>query len=303
MVDKTFSVMGSTGHIGTALTEALLKRRCRVRAIGRDPDKLAALKAKGAEPVAAAFDDADRLAQAFSGCQGVFVMIPPDYGADDPGAFQDRVGESIMSAVVRSGVRKVVSLSSIGAQHSDRTGPVKGLHRQESRLSSLPGVDVLNLRPCYFMENLLWSIPTIRERGVVASAIRGDLPMWMVCAEDIGRKAADLLGELAFTGKSVCEFAGPTQMTQQEATRLIAAALGLPGLRYVKLDYTQFESALLASGMKPGIARLFSEMQRGFNDGLFEPTRPIGAGQRGSTTFETFARRFAAAYASQQVAA
>jgi len=274
-----------------------------VRAIGRDPDKLAALKAQGAEPVTAAFDDSARLAQAFAGCQGAFVMIPPDYSEEDPGAYQDRVGEAIKAALQRSGIGRAVSLSSLGAQQAQGTGPVKGLHRQERRLGELAGVSLVHLRPGYFMENLYAYIPVIRERGLIASAIRADLPLWMVAAEDIGRKAADLLEGLSFTGKTACEFVGPGQLSLPEAARALGSALGLPELQYAQLSYEDLEASLLGSGLRPGIVRLLSEMQRGFNEGRFAPAHPIGPGQRGSTTFASFARRFAEAFAAQSAAA
>ncbi len=84
--------MGATGHIGYVLSEKLLEKGHAVRALGRDAKKLSALKAKGAETLSPAFDDAKALAEAFKGADGVFVMIPPNYAADDFAAFQDKAG-------------------------------------------------------------------------------------------------------------------------------------------------------------------------------------------------------------------
>ncbi len=298
---KLFAVMGATGHIGRVLVQELLKAGHEVRAIGRDAQKLEALRAQGAAVVSAAFDDVTRLTKAFSGCDGVFVMIPPDYAADDPGVFQDRIGEGIREALLSSQARKILNLSSVGAQHAEGTGPIKGLHRQESRLNSLPGADVLHLRPCFFMQNFFWSVPAIRERGVIASALKGDLPLWMVSTDDIGRQAAQLLAQGAFEGKSVFEFVGPRPLSQIEATRLLGAALKMADLKYVQLSYADEEKALQGAGMKAGIVRLFVEMHRGANEGLIVPTQTLRPEQKGTITFESFAREFAEAFQAHAV--
>jgi uncharacterized protein YbjT (DUF2867 family) len=300
MPKQTYAIMGATGHIGQVLARELLARGHAVRALARDAGNLADLKAKGAEAHAAAFDDAKALAAAFAGVEGVFAMIPPGYGEDDFGAFQDRVGEAITSAITRAKVTALVSLSSVGAQHRDGTGPIKGLHRQEQRLNLLPGLNVLHLRPGYFMENQLWSIATIKQHGINGSAMRGDLPVEMVATRDIAAKAAELLDQLTFRGHSVVELSGPKPLTLNEATAILGKAISKPDLKYVQFPYEDATQAMLGMGMKPSIVSLMIEMHRGFNEGhvAFE-----GAPSRGKTTFEEFTHAvFAKAYQGEAVA-
>ncbi|HWP35742.1 MAG TPA: NAD(P)H-binding protein [Thermodesulfobacteriota bacterium] len=296
MSTRTYAIMGATGQIGRRLTAELLGRGHAVRAIGRSREKLAALEAKGARGYSLAFDDAAALAAAFRGADAVFGLIPPDYGADDFGAAQDRAGEAIVAAVREAGVARVLNLSSLGAQHAEGTGPIKGLHRQERRLDALAQVSVLHLRPGYFMENFFWSIPTIKAQGIVASALRADLPVFMVATADIALKAAELLDRLDFAGHGVFEFAGPTEVTMADATAAIGRAIGRPDLRYVQLSYDDERQALLGAGMKPSIVDLLVEMHRGMNEGRVAPTGPLGPGHRGPTTIEAFASTFAEVY-------
>lgn len=296
-MSRKFAVVGATGQIGRALVASLLEKGRRVRAIGRNREKLTALKALGAEIVESGVDDANRLARAFEGMDGVFVMIPPDYGVADHGAYQDQVGEVLVRAIVRSKVARVLNLSSIGAQHPDHTGPIKGLHRQEKRLNALAGVDVLHLRPGAFMQNFFWSIPTIRQHGMIASSLKADLAMPMVSTVDIARTAAELLANHVFNGKQVFELGGARLLSQAEATRILGAAIGRPALKYVQLGYGDEEKALLAAGLKPSIIQLFVEMHQAFNDGLISPTQPLEGEHRGSITFEQFAQEFAAVFA------
>ncbi|MBC8069000.1 MAG: NAD(P)H-binding protein, partial [Deltaproteobacteria bacterium] len=49
MNDSIITIMGATGNTGRAIANGLLASGKRVRAIGRNPDKLAELAALGAE--------------------------------------------------------------------------------------------------------------------------------------------------------------------------------------------------------------------------------------------------------------
>src|ERR1700722_19236517 len=130
MANKTYAIVGATGNIGKVLVETLLKKGHQVHAIGRDKNKLQNLKNKGAEVFAlASFDDSSALAKAFDKCDAVFSFIPPDYQQEDFEVYQDKVGESIKQALIKSKIRYVLNLSSIGANLQDGTGPIKGLQR------------------------------------------------------------------------------------------------------------------------------------------------------------------------------
>jgi len=294
MSKRVIAVLGATGHIGTVLTEELLRKGHEVRAVGRDQAKLSALAAKGAQTKTAAFDDAATLTDAFRGAEAAFTMIPPSYGEENFSAWQDRAGQAIVEAVKKSGLKNVVDLSSVGAQHPSGTGPIAGLHRQEKRLEGVAGLNVLHLRAAYFMENHCWAIPTIKTANVSGSPIECELRFSQVATEDIGRKLAECLDRLDFKGRRVLEFGGPKELTMVEATKVLGLAIGKPGLRYVEFPYEEAEKAMAGSGMKPATARLLVEMYRGFNEGLVKPEGPLT--ERGSIPIEDFAVSFARVY-------
>src|SRR5258707_9085705 len=74
-----FTVMGITGKVGGAVAENLLAAGKTVRGVVRDSGKAKAWADRGVELVQSAYDDAAWLAKAFSGAEGVFAMIPPDF--------------------------------------------------------------------------------------------------------------------------------------------------------------------------------------------------------------------------------
>jgi uncharacterized protein YbjT (DUF2867 family) len=295
-IRHSYTIMGATGHVGRVVAERLLKTGAQVRGIGRNSERLKGLVDQGAIPYTGAFDDVEALQEAFKGADGVFAMIPPDHHAPDHLAFQDRIGSAIARALRNARVEFVVSLSSIGAHLGEKTGPIRGLHNQEVRLNDIKDLNVIHLRPAYFMENLLWSIPTIQSLGVNGSSLRGDLPIPMVATRDIGAKAAAFLADPAFQGHTAFEFFGPRPVTMQEVTTILGQAIGKPHLKYVQFPYEEAEKAMVGEGMSPDAARLLVEMNRSFNDGFIQPTQPMTPDHVGTTRIEEFAETFAAAF-------
>ena len=70
------TIMGATGNIGSKLTDILLSKNQKVKVIGRSADRLQPYVARGAAAAAGDPGDPDFLAEAFSGAEAVFAMIP-----------------------------------------------------------------------------------------------------------------------------------------------------------------------------------------------------------------------------------
>ncbi len=296
MPKKTFTVMGATGHIGHVVVEKLLEKGHQVRALGRDAKKLSGLKAKGANTFSIAFDDAKALTTAFQGADGVFIMTPPSYTEQDLSAYQDRVGEAVIKALIDSGVKTAVNLSSIGGEQPSGTGPIAGLYRMEQRLNKLGDLNVVHLRPGPFMENQYYSIPALKAHGIFGSTGPGNYPMPAVATKDIGEKAAEFLDGFFIHGKIVFDFAGPREYTLTEVTAALGKAIGKPGLAYVQFPFEDAKKAMLGSGMIPKTVDLMLEMYKAGNEGKLRATQEITPEHRGKTTIEEFAKEFAAVY-------
>lgn len=293
---KTYAIMGATGNIGHLLTEELLKKGHKVRALGRDAHKLQGLKSKGAEIFSADFTNMSLLTKAFQGCHAIFSFIPPGYTADDMEVLREKTAEATVQAIAKANVSHILNLSAVGAHLSSGTGPIKELHRQEERLNLVPNLNVLHFRPAFFMENLLWTLPTIRDSKNIAMSLKGDLPIPMVATQDIAFKIATLLDALKFTGSSVFEFVGPKELTMIEAAKIIGKAIGKSDLKYEQLSYEQDEKRSVDAGMKHQVARLMVEMYKAFNERKIVPTQELTSDHKGKTSFEEFAKEIARIY-------
>ena len=292
-----FVVCGATGNVGSKLAKSLLAAGVSVRAVGRERVRLGPLAATGAEPWPGDLGDAKFLSRAFSGAGGVFAMIPPKYDTPDIAAYQNGIGEALVSALENARVPRVVTLSSIGAHLFEGTGPIRGLHDFEAKLDRLRDAGVVHLRAAYFMENLLWNIPAIRGHGVNGSPIRPDAPIPMVATKDIADEAARLLAAKTLSGHSVRYLLGPRNLTMTEATRILGHAIGKPDLRYIQFPEEEARKAMSGMGMSDSVIEALLEMQRGFNAGRIRPTQERNASNTSPTTLEAFAQTdFAQSY-------
>jgi len=290
------TIMGATGHTVKKITEALLKAGKKVRALGRSENKLAELKRAGAEVLAGDTTDAAFLTKAFRGADAVYTLLPTDPHAPDFRGEQDRQGEAIVKAVRDSSVQYVVALSSIGANLSEGTGVIAGLHAQEERLKKLKGVNVYLLRPVSFFENFSNALGLIKHQGINGDSVEPDLAVPMVATRDIADVAAKALKARDWKGVVVRELLGPRDLSYSEATHILGERIGKPELRYVQFSYEDEAKALVQAGLSPSFANLYVEMTRAFNAGVIKPQRTPE--NTTPTRFENFAGELARAYQS-----
>jgi uncharacterized protein YbjT (DUF2867 family) len=284
-------ITGASGNIGSKLGAGLLSRGQKIRCIARNVEKMKDLEGKGAEISAGSLDDAAFLTKAFAGADAVFAMIPPNYTAPDFRAYQNSIGASIAEAIGKSGVEYIVNLSSQGAHLPDKTGPIKGLHDQEEMLNKFMGVNILHLRPTYFMENLLANIEMIKNMNIMGSAIAGDVQLPMIAAKDIAQFAMERLLKRDFSGISVRDLLGQRDISMNETAEVISKKINKPDLKYVQFSYEDTEMTLVGMGFSKDVSGLFIEMIKAINEGLIMDT-PRTKENTTETPFEEFAEIF-----------
>jgi len=293
-----FVITGASGNNGSKVSEILLSQGQKVRVVARNADRMQSLVKRGAEAAVGDLRDAGFLTTTFAGATAVFAMIPPHYTAADFRSYQNETGASIAAAIQNSGVRHVVNLSSQGAELSEGTGPIKGLHDQEERLNKLEGVNILHVRPTYYMENLLTFIPMIKKANITGSAIKGDLEFAMIATKDIAAFVADRLMNRDFTGKSVSGLLGQRDASLDEAIAIIGRKIDRPELKYVQFPYEEAGKGLVAAGLSEDVSSLIIEMSKAINDGLFAVDVRRTKDNTTGTSIEEFADTFAKIYES-----
>jgi len=283
-----YVVTGATGNTGNIVARTLLAAGQKVRALGRSADRLAPLVSAGAEPFVCDVTDAEALTRAFSGARAIYAMIPPSLTSQDYRADQDRITAAIARAVEQAGVKHAVSLSSVGADKPQGTGPIAGLHNLEQALNRIPELNVLHLRAGYFMENTLAQIGTIHSFGMAAGPLNPDLMIPMIAARDIGSAAAQELLELNFSQQHERELLGERDINMTEATTIIGQAIGKPDLKYSQVPNEIVRAALIQVGMSANMADLILEMASAMNSDHVKPLEKRSAANTTPTSFESF---------------
>src|SRR5262252_8490739 len=161
---STITILGATGKVGSKTVNNLLGKAHTLRLIARHADKLQEFANKaGVEIHAGDSFNSEFLADVLKGSDVALLMMPTSLDATNAGEYQDKMGKAQIEAIKKSRIKKVLFLSSVGGHTEEHTGMVAGLARQEARLQQLEGIDVLILRPSYFMENFLSNISLIKN--------------------------------------------------------------------------------------------------------------------------------------------
>jgi len=284
-----FTVMGITGKVGGSVAENLFDAGKTVRGVVRDPRKAKAWTDRGVELVQSAYDDAAGLAKAFSGAEGVFAMIPPDFAPASGLPEQKRTIAAIREALEGANPGKAVFLSSIGSEQSSGLGLITSTHLLEQAMRTLP-IPVAFLRPGSFMENWLGALDHIRATGEMPFFYAPlDRKFPLVATRDIGLAAAKALQE-TWTGERVLEVDGPEGGTDlYETAAAFGRALGRD-VKAVELPEAAWQNVLEAMGTPADRTGLYIEMVKSFNSGWIHFGNSGTEKFHGPTTIEAFAQ-------------
>jgi uncharacterized protein YbjT (DUF2867 family) len=280
-----YAITGITGKVGGVLAGALLAEGHSVRAVVRDAGKGRAWAELGCEVALADMEDAGALTAAFKDADGVFILPPSEFDPA-PGFPEARaVIAAIKSALEAARPRKIVCLSTIGAQ---ATEPNLLTQRTllEQALQELT-IPVTFLRPAWFMENFAWDVASARDQGVIASFLQPlDKSVPMVATADIGRVAAQLIQE-DWLGSRVVELEAPRRITPNEAAATFARILGR-AVRAEIVPRETWDGLFRSQGMKDPKPRI--RMLDGFNEGWIEFERGESGSTKGDVALETVLR-------------
>jgi uncharacterized protein YbjT (DUF2867 family) len=260
-----YAIMGITGQVGSAAAKYLLERGQRVRGIVRNKSRASAWAARGAEIVVADWSDAKALAAAFTGTEGVFVMLPANFAPDADFAEPRALIDTLTAALRKAQPPKIVALSSIGAQQERDLGLITQLHLLEQALDALP-MPCAHVRAAWFMENLRWDVPLAQCEGRLASHLQPlDRPIPMVSTDDVGRTVANTLEETWF-GRRVIEVEGPRRYSPLDMAQSLAAVLE-HDVETIAIPREQWAARFVDEGMPADRTAPRIAMLDGFNSG------------------------------------
>ncbi len=284
-----FVILGVTGQTGKVVAETLLARKQPVRVVVRSAEQGAVWRTKGAEVAAASLDDVPAMTRAVQGAAGLYLLVPPNYGASAWLEEQRRRVDQAAEALKAGGVAHVVFLSSVGAQIPEGTGPIRAVRYGEQQLRAVAR-HLTVLRPCYFMENWAAGLGMAREQGVLPTFIPPQAKIPMISTGDIGRVAAERL-MAGGSGQVIVELAGPEEYSPEQ----VAMEFGRILERKVAAQAAPLSAVvptMTSFGFSDEAAKRFEEMYASFSKGTIGYEFPSTV-VRGTISLAEAARRLA----------
>jgi len=291
-------ITGSLGHISKPLTQELVQKGHSVTVISSKADKQKDIEALGAKAAIGTLEDVNFLTTTFTGADAVYTMVPPEGFFDnnfDVITYYRRIGNNYAQAVRQSGIKRIVHLSSIGADLDKGTGLILGHHHIEGILNNLHDVAITFMRPTSFHYNLYSFLPVIKSTGSIASNYGAEDKVVWVSPTDIASAVAEEI-VTPLKGRKVL-YVASDELTCNEVAGILGSAIGKPDLKWEVIPDEQVQSGLEAFGLSNQVAKALVELNASMHRGKFfddyYQNRPQVLGK---VKMADFAKEFAAAY-------
>lgn len=289
------TISGSLGNVGKPLTTKLVQAGHNVKVISSSADRKSAIEALGATALIGSVSDSAFLTGALAGADAVFAMTPPNMGGSSVIRNTAAAGQAFAEAIQKSGVKRVVMLSSIGAHLPSGNGPIAAIHQIEKLYNDLQGVSVTFLRAGFFYTNYYNDIPLIKGAGIIGANYPADTKMPLVHPVDIAAAAAEELVKSP-AGKNVRYIISDLR-TPADAASLFGQAIGKDVLPWIEFTDEQSFDGMQKAGLPDEIAGLYTEMGQGLRSGnISADFLGQNAAVTGKIKLEDFAKEFAEKY-------
>lgn len=292
---------GSLGNIGKQLATDLVGKNHTVTVISSNAERKEAIEAIGAKAAIGSMFDLDFLTATFKGADIVYLMETMEAA----GSIFDRsvdfiatistIGNNYRMAVERSGVKKLVHLSSIGAHTDKGIGILIFHYNVESILRQLPDdVAIKFIRPVGFYINMFSFVQSIKHKGAIISNYGGDRKEPWVSPLDVAGAIAEEM-DRPFAGRTV-RYVASDEVSPNEVAAALGEAINKPGLEWKVIPDEQLLANWLDLGFNEQVAKGFVELQASQGSGTlygdYYRNRPI----LGKVKLADFAREFAMVY-------
>lgn len=216
---------GQLGAVGRSVTQSLLERGFRVRAmVRREDDRSDALRAAGAEVVVGDLLEPPDVQRVVRGCRRIYFGMSLSAGYLEASVTMAAVAREADIDVLVNMSQMTVSQMSIG---EPTKSPQQRQHWLSEQAFAWSGLPVVTIRPTVFLEGFFLPLtsPSVRDRG------RIELPFGRgktnpVSSTDVARVVAAVLADPKPHVGSVLELTGPRSQDMTAIAREYTAALG-----------------------------------------------------------------------------
>lgn len=282
-------ITGATGRTGSEVVKELQAKGAQIRAMGRNPDRVATIQGQGIGAVLGDFEKPETIETALQGVEKAFlVSIEGDRMAEQHRNF--------VAAAKRAGVRHLVRLSILV---SDPNSPLTlgKWHGEADQHVIDSGIPYTILRPAAFMQNFLMQAAMVSSNGAVAAPL-GDGKIGYIDMRDIASVAATVLTSSGHEGTTY-PVTGPESLSMDEVAGKFSAALGKE-IKYINIPPAEAKAAMTGAGMPDYVADAWLQVYQMISTGAANMTVNTVKDVTGSEArdFGQFARDYKSVFKS-----
>lgn len=269
-------ITAPTSTIGSQVLAAILDSGEAVRVIVRDPSRLPAQVRGRVEIVRGSHGDAEVVAQAFTGADTVFWLLPPDPQAESVEAAYVDFARPACEAFKTRGIERVIGISALGrgTPVAGQAGYVTASLAMDDLIAGT-GVSYRALTMPSFMDNILRQVGMIKNQGIFVSPIRGDRRMPSCATRDIAAVAAQLMLVPSWSGSGHVAVLGPEDLSFNDMAEIMSQELDKP-VRFQRISFEAYKARFVELGMSEAMAQGMTDMAFAKDQGLdnAEPRTP-----------------------------
>ena len=254
-------ITGATGRTGSEVVKELQAKGAQIRAMDRNPDRVATIQGRGIGAVVSDFEKPETIETALQGVEKAFLVSTES----------DRMAEqhrNFVAAAKRAGVRHLVRLSILV---SDPNSPLTlgKWHGEADQHVIDSGIPYTLLRPAAFMQNFLMQAAMVSSNGAVAAPL-GDGKLGYIDMRDIASVAATVLTGSGHEGKTY-PITGPESLSMDEVAGKLSAVLG-EEIKYFDTPPAEAKAAMTGAGMPDYVADAWLQVYQMISTGAANMT-------------------------------
>lgn len=253
------AMLGSVGNINRHVIPELIKKNNEVTVITSNDKRVAQIKDMGAMAAVGSMDDAKFLTEMFTGKDVVYLMISGIGTGSSLNESMTKQGKIFKEAIEKSGIKKVVQLSSVGADNS-KAGSLYAYHFLEEELKKINGIDLAFVRPVGFYANLYSNMESIKKSNVIYSSLDEKLNQKWVAPTDIANVILPLILNTP-TGVTV-NYAVSDEFSMKDFIDALSKEANIADLHKVSITNEQMKQGMIQNGVPEHVADALAATNR-----------------------------------------
>lgn len=250
------AMLGSLGNVNRVAVPELLNAGHEVTLLTSSADRVAEIEALGAHAVVGSMTNLDDLVATLTGADVAYLMLT-GRATGSLVTHGEMVGNLFKQAIETTGIKRVVNLSSVGADQGPEIGALYVYNIIEGLLASLP-IDITFVRPVAFYGNLMGSIQTIKAQHAIINNFPASHRNAYVWPADIAKTVVDaILHPVA--GQTV-RYVVSDLFTGDELVAALQETLTMPDLKWIEISDEQALANMTAKGMPEAVATEFVKL-------------------------------------------